>query len=239
MVKMNGAFSAAIDSPARFCFMVTKAGKPKSACPPRLIMEYGATQLRDILSSRWAYGGRETGACIPAAASASGQAFVPSLSQNPARCPAAQIGRIKTTTPPIFPSAAPAGITHYTLLRKVVCQREAICPLWKPPFCRRVATVRICGQHPHPSKTQRSSAHQPTTTGRYAPLLCPSCEPGTRDKRRQKQHKYFLFYAVFGLCFMSVYDIIYVSDGRRFFERGCTENTRTAGECEAVPDQDG
>ena len=38
MVEMNDAFSAAIDSPARFCFVVTKAGKPKSACLPRLIM---------------------------------------------------------------------------------------------------------------------------------------------------------------------------------------------------------
>jgi len=27
MVEMNDAFSAAIDSPARFCFVVTKAGK--------------------------------------------------------------------------------------------------------------------------------------------------------------------------------------------------------------------
>lgn len=38
MVEMNGAFSAAIDSPARFCFVVTKAGKPKSACPPPPIL---------------------------------------------------------------------------------------------------------------------------------------------------------------------------------------------------------
>ena len=199
---MNGAYSAAIDSPARFCFMATKAGKPKSACPPRLIMGDGTTpQLRDILSSRWACGGRKTGAYIPAAASASGQAFVPSRSQNPARRPAAQTGRVKTTTPPVFPPAAPAGITHYTLLRKVVCQREAASPLWKPPFCRRVATVRICGQHPHPSKTQRSSAHQPTTTGRYAPLLCPACEPETRDKRRQKQHKLFVVLCYFWVVF--------------------------------------
>ncbi len=182
MVEMNGAYSAAIDSPSRFCFMVTKAGKPKSACPPLLIMGNGSPPLRDILSSRWAYGGRGTGACIPATASASGRTFVPSRTQNPARCPAAQTGRVKTTTPPVFPSAAPAGITHYTLLCKVVCQREAVCPLWKPPFWRRVATVRICGQHPHPSKTQRSSTHQPTTTGRYVPLLCPACEPGTRGK---------------------------------------------------------
>lgn len=42
MVEMNGAYSDAIDSPARFCFMVTKAGKPKSACPPRLIVGNGA-----------------------------------------------------------------------------------------------------------------------------------------------------------------------------------------------------
>lgn len=134
MVEMNGAFSAAIDSPARFCFMVTKAGKPKSACPPCLIMEYGATQLWDILSSRWAYGGRETGACIPAAASASGQAFVPSRSQNPARCPAAQTGCVKTTTPPVFPSAAPAGITHYTLQARSCAKGRPPAPFGNPCF---------------------------------------------------------------------------------------------------------
>ena len=38
MVEMNDAFSAAIDSPARFCFVVTKASKPKSACPPPPIL---------------------------------------------------------------------------------------------------------------------------------------------------------------------------------------------------------
>ena len=42
-----------------------------------------------------------------------------------------QTGRIKHR-PPFPPSATPAGITHYTLLRKVVCQMGAS-PLWKPP----------------------------------------------------------------------------------------------------------
>lgn len=40
-VKMNGAFSANLDSPARFCFVVIKAGKHKSACPPPLILRRG------------------------------------------------------------------------------------------------------------------------------------------------------------------------------------------------------
>ena len=94
-------------------------------------------QLRDTLSTSRSVG-RGTGAFI----------YLPPFSENrPIFCsfPFAKIqpvflpeqtGRKKHRTP-FPPSATPAGITHYTLLRKVVCQRV---PLWKPrPACNGFA----------------------------------------------------------------------------------------------------
>ena len=90
-------------------------------------------QLRDTLSTSRSVG-RGTGAFI----------YLPPFSENrPIFCsfPFAKIqpvflpeqtGRKKHRTP-FPPSATPAGITHYTLLRKVVCQMGALPPLWKPP----------------------------------------------------------------------------------------------------------
>ena len=89
-------------------------------------------QLRDILSTSRSVG-QGTGAFIS----------LPSFSENsPIFCSfpftkiqpvflPEQTGRKKHRTP-FPPSATPAGITHYTLLRKVVCQMGAS-PLWKPP----------------------------------------------------------------------------------------------------------
>ena len=50
-----------------------------------------------------------------------------------------QTGRKKHRTP-FPPSATPAGITHYTLLRKVVCQMGALPPFGTPHKKRRYAT---------------------------------------------------------------------------------------------------
>ena len=50
-VKMNGAFSANLDSPVQFCFSVTKAGKPQGCLPASLDFGDGEPpQLRDTLS---------------------------------------------------------------------------------------------------------------------------------------------------------------------------------------------
>ena len=50
-----------------------------------------------------------------------------------------QTGRKKHRTP-FPPSATPAGITHYALLRKVVCQMGALPPFGNPHKKRRYAT---------------------------------------------------------------------------------------------------
>ena len=96
--------------------------------------------LRDTLSTSRSEG-RGTGAFI----------YLPPFSENrPIFCsfPFAKIqpvflpeqtGRMKHRTP-FSPSATPAGITHYTLLRKVVCQMGALPPLETPHKKRRYAT---------------------------------------------------------------------------------------------------
>ena len=97
-------------------------------------------QLRDILSTSRSVG-QGTGAFIS----------LPSFSENsPIFCSfpftkiqpvflPEQTGRKKHRTP-FPPSATPAGITHYTLLRKVVCQMGALPPLETPHKKRRYAT---------------------------------------------------------------------------------------------------
>ena len=55
-----------------------------------------------------------------------------------------QTGRKKHRTP-FPPSATPAGITHYTLLRKVVCQMGALPPLETPT--RKGGTLPLHGAH--------------------------------------------------------------------------------------------
>ena len=58
--------------------------------------------------------------------------------------PPEQTGRMKHRTP-FSPPATPAGITHYTLLRKVVCQMGALPPLETPT--RKGGTLPLHGAH--------------------------------------------------------------------------------------------
>ena len=101
-------------------------------CPLSCYFSGSVATLRDTLSTSRSVG-RGTGAFI----------YLPPFSENsPIFCsfPFAKIppvflpeqtGRIKHR-PPFPPSATPAGITHYTLLRKVVCQMGALPPLETP-----------------------------------------------------------------------------------------------------------
>ena len=102
-------------------------------------------QLRDTLSTSRSVG-RGTGAFI----------YLPPFSENspifrsfpfakiqPVFLPE-QTGRMKHRTPFSTP-ATPAGITHYTLLRKVVCQMGALPPLETPT--RKGGTLPLHGAH--------------------------------------------------------------------------------------------
>ena len=100
-------------------------------CPLSCYFSGSVATLRNTLSTRWSVG-RGTGAFI----------YLPSFSENSPifrSFPFAKIQSVflpeqtghKKHRTPFPPSATPAGITHYTLLRKVVCQM-GLCPLWKP-----------------------------------------------------------------------------------------------------------
>ncbi len=84
-------------------------------------------------------------------------------SQKPVRFPVAQNESVHRATPSFFPPAAPSGITHYTFVPKVVCQR-GLPPLWKPRrLCRkRVPTpaFRVATFPPNPQNKNGASCHR-------------------------------------------------------------------------------
>ena len=130
-----------LTAPPGFALWPLRRASAFGACPPPLILGAGggvapARNRRKRTSFRctFRHGGRGTEACIPAAAprKRTGFLFAPAH-KNPARFPAGASGAQKRRTPlPL--SAAPAGITHYTLLRKVVCQRGDAPPFGNPRF---------------------------------------------------------------------------------------------------------
>ena len=96
--------------------------------------------LRDTLSTSRSVG-RGTGAFIylpPFSETSPIFCSFPFTKSQPVFLPE-QTGRKKHRTP-FPPSATPAGITHYTLLRKVVCQMGALPPFGNPHKKRRYAT---------------------------------------------------------------------------------------------------
>ena len=101
--------------------------------------------LRDTLSTSRSVG-RGTGAFIylpPFSETSPIFCSFPFTKSQPVFLPE-QTGRKKHRTP-FPPSATPAGITHYTLLRKVVCQMGALPPL-EPPT-RKGGTLPLHGAH--------------------------------------------------------------------------------------------
>ena len=101
--------------------------------------------LRDTLSTSRSVG-RETGAFIylpPFSETSPIFCSFPFTKSQPVFLPE-QTGRKKHRTP-FPPSATPAGITHYTLLRKVVCQMGALPPLETPT--RKGGTLPLHGAH--------------------------------------------------------------------------------------------
>lgn len=119
---MRGAFSANLDRPARVRFVVVKAGKPQGCLPASF--DFGCrgwcssrrrlaeTHLISMyVSTR---GARDGSLYTCRRSPKTDRLFVRSRSQNPARFPAGASGAQKRRTP-LPPSAAPAGITHYTL----------------------------------------------------------------------------------------------------------------------------
>ena len=101
--------------------------------------------LRDTLSTSRSVG-RGTGAFIylpPFSETSPIFCSFPFTKSQPVFLPE-QTGRKKHRTP-FPPSATPAGITHYTLLRKVVCQMGALPPL--ETSTRKGGTLPLHGAH--------------------------------------------------------------------------------------------
>ena len=138
-VKVHGAFSANLDRPARVRFVVIKAGKPQGCLPAsfdfgcrgRCPSRRGLAETY-LISMYVSTRGTRDGACIPAAASRkrTGFLFAPAH-KNPARFPAGASGAQKQRTP-LPPSAAPAGITHYTLQARSCAKGGKLPPLETP-----------------------------------------------------------------------------------------------------------
>ena len=146
-------------------------------CPLSCYFFGSVSTLRDTLSTSRSVG-RGTGAFI----------YLPPFSENspifrsfpfaknqPVFLPE-QTGRIKHRTP-FPPSATPAGITHYTLLRKVVCQTGALPPLETPT--KKAVCYTLHGAHTALSVTPSLSAScvcvQPFSLRRAAmkrPVFC-------------------------------------------------------------------
>ena len=102
--------------------------------------------LRDTLSTSRSVG-RGTGAFIylpPFSETSPIFCSFPFTKSQPVFLPE-QTGRKKHRTP-FPPSATPAGITHYTLLRKVVCQMGALPPPLETPT-RKGGTLPLHGAH--------------------------------------------------------------------------------------------
>ena len=102
-------------------------------------------QLRDILPTSRSVG-RGTGLSYTCRRSLKpARFFVHSHSQKFSLFSCRSKRGAKSTAPPFPPSATPAGITHYTLLRKVVCQMGALPPLETPT--RKGGTLPLHGAH--------------------------------------------------------------------------------------------
>ena len=184
-VKMNGAYSAAVDSLARLCLWVIKAGKPQNGFPAHSNFERTDSSKIVLTADKHSMGlsaclpiqrdGRRrsrpgaspfisalTVAVYPAIALMCGHNFgtfcpqvggmderrerpyTPCLLMKTAlrlRLPAPQAQPVFLPLQMPLPSPAATAfetatpterITHYTLLRKVVCQKGALPPLETP-----------------------------------------------------------------------------------------------------------
>ena len=130
-----------LTAPSGFALRWVRRASPKGAYPPLLILGAGggvpsAGGWREtylILMYDSTRGTRDGGLYTCRRSPKTDRLFVRSRSKKPARFPAGASGAQKHRTP-LPPSAAPAGITHYTLLRKVVCQRGPAAPFGNPRF---------------------------------------------------------------------------------------------------------
>ena len=137
---MHGAFSANLDSPALVRSLVGKASKHQGCSPASF--DFGCRgwcSSRQRLAETYLIsmyvstrGTRDGGLYTCRRSPKTDRLFVRSRSQKP-RPFSCRCKRGAKATHPLPPSAAPAGITHYTLQARSCAKGGKTPPLWKPP----------------------------------------------------------------------------------------------------------
>ena len=111
-------------------------------------------------------------------------------------------------TPSFFPPAAPAGITHYTFVPKVVCQRGLPPPLETPPALSEMGTHTgvPCGHIS--SKSAKQKRRELSMYDSRAALFCP---PSALYSRRELppcrvnfKQKYLRIFLLSGLPYLAI-----------------------------------
>ena len=162
MVKMNGAGAPPLTAPPGLAFRSSRRASPEGACPPLLIL--GAREpppLGHFVPALRGTKDEGRGLIYLPPLSENGQAFcsLPVTKLPPVFLPV-QAGCIPHR-PPLPPSAAPAGITHYTLQARPCAKGEAMPPFGNPRFCRCAATdcisASMSAPHPKPKETAQIS----------------------------------------------------------------------------------
>ena len=190
MVKMNGAGAPPLTAPPGLAFRSSRRASPEGACPPLLIL--GAREpppLGHFVPALRGTKDEGRGLIYLPPLSENGQAFcsLPVTKLPPVFLPV-QAGCIPHR-PPLPPSAAPAGITHYTLQARPCAKGEAMPPFGNPRFCRGVATVRISAPVSPPlqnPKTRRRPAHPHG-------LICAASLSGLRAGTGEKRIEEIVF----------------------------------------------
>ena len=161
-------------APPGLAFRSSRRASPEGACPPLLIL--GAREpppLGHFVPALRGTKDEGRGLIYLPPLSENGQAFcsLPVTKLPPVFLPV-QAGCIPHR-PPLPPSAAPAGITHYTLQARPCAKGEAMPPFGNPRFCRGVATVRISAPVSPPLQNPKKRGRPPPPPrGFMAPWLC-------------------------------------------------------------------
>ena len=105
-----------------------------------------------------------------------------SCSQKPVRFPVTQNECVHKATPSLYPPAAPSGITHYTFVPKVVCQREKPPPLETPPALSEMGTHTGIPRGYISSKSAKQKRRELSPHDSRTALFCSPSAPRSRKE---------------------------------------------------------
>ena len=196
MVKMNGAGAPPLTAPPGLALRLSRRASPKGACPPFWILgEREPPPLGHFVPALRGTKDEGRGLIYLPPLSENGQAFcsLPVTKLPPVFLPR-EAGCIPHRTP-LPPSAAPAGITHYTLQARPCAKGEAQPPLWKPPVLSWCAhSPHFCARVPTPPKHKEAAQASPPPR---ADLRRFFVRPAGRDGRKNTWEKLRFRVAIF------------------------------------------